>query len=156
MKSIVAIILAITAITVQADQAFMSAGVASITGKTGLELDIGKRYNTSGNAVIEVTPLGFTVTHGNPTPGYRSETFANNQTVCRNTSNGQFSEKTNCDSSSVSYTPKVSVDFGNELIRVGAGAKFGTGGGAFAYVGNNRVRVAAGKDYASVTLRLSF
>lgn len=98
--------------TVTAQDTWLSfdGGLKVIEGAAGMGLN-GKLSLQQGNFFAEINPLDLTLVPGGAKEGYRSETLSDGRDVCRDTSNGQFADKSNCVSLDVFYAFSANVNY---------------------------------------------
>lgn len=136
------------------------ANAAHADDTEGAELGLGYRF-AAGN--FRLTPIvGAFITAGEDDGRYRQETFDNGQTVCRDTSNGQFADKENCSGDlDVAAYGKVEASYRiGGKVEVGVGARFGEDDavpyGTLAFGQVWGVKLAAGQDYYALGLTYGF
>lgn len=130
---------------------------AQIADLTGVELGLGARYGVGG---LRLTGMVGGFLHPNQDDRYRSETFANGNTVCRDTTNGQFADDANCAAEVAAYGKLEASWLFDGGLEVGAGARFSEDQtspyGTLGYVWPNGVAAyaAGGEDYVGLGLAL--
>jgi hypothetical protein len=93
---------------------------------------------------------------------YREETFSNGQTVCRDTTNGQFADDDKCNQTGFDYGFIGGAEFlVTDRFHLGAGIRIGKETDIFAMAGYRvwervSVQVKAGADYRSIGLFMNF
>jgi hypothetical protein len=93
---------------------------------------------------------------------YREETFSNGQTVCRDTTNGQFADDDKCNQTRFDYGFIGGADFlVTDRFNLGAGIRIGKETDIFAMAGYRvwehvSVQLKAGADYRSIGLSMQF
>ena len=126
---------------------------------SGAELGLGYRL-ALGN--FRLIPIVGALIHHDDNSRYREETFSNGQTVCRNTSNGQFAKNSNCDDVAAKAYGKLEAvyRFGN-VAALGGGVrvsdKTSPYGTASFFIGERlALKGFGGKDYFGGGLTLAF
>ncbi len=138
-------------------------GFASISGvsdfsHTGGEIELGHRFS-SGGFGLSVSPIAGTYYEKDHDPRYRQESAS----ICRDTTNGQFSNKENCQTKSAfKYAPSISTDytFGNSFS-VGVGIRKSWDTATFAQLKfrakeNSWVTIRASKDYYTFGVQFGY
>jgi len=129
--------------------------VAQVADLTGAELGLGARYIAGG---LRLTGMAGGFLHANQDDRYRSETFGNGNTVCRDTTNGQFADDANCAPDVAAYAKLEASWLFDGGLEIGAGARFSDGQtspyGTLGYVwpGGASIYAAGGQDYAGLGL----
>lgn len=129
----------------------------------GAELAFGYRYETSSGTSISLHALQGVIYSTGAPDGFRKETFSNGQTVCRDLSNGQFSEKENCQSGfGFEYTPSAEVAQRiTSSFSIGAGYRAGDAVGAYGAIHIQAFKVAhivarVGPEYVGAAFGIHF
>lgn len=131
------------------------ASIAQVADLTGAELGVGARYAVSG---LRLTGLVGGFVHANQDDRYRSETFANGNTVCRDTASGRFADDANCAPQVAAYGKLEASWLFENGFEIGAGARFseeatspyGTLG--YAWPNGLAAYAAGGEDYVGLGL----
>lgn len=92
----------------------------SFEGRTGVEIELGAKFQPADWIEFGVSPANL-VLYENENDLYEQETFGNGATVCRDLSNGQFTDEENC-------APELSWR-GNVTGEVNLSDEFSVGGG---------------------------
>ncbi|MFT6661347.1 MAG: hypothetical protein ACJA0K_001339 [Maricaulis maris] len=127
-------------------------GIAHAGEITGSEVGVGARYAVSD---IRLTGIVGGFIYPNSDDRYRSETFNNGNTICRDTSNGQFADESRC-AADVSAYGKLELSYAfTDRFEGGLGGRFGEDGSspygtlAYRWPSGWAVYGAAGSEYAS-------
>jgi hypothetical protein len=143
----------------------IEANGAQVDDVTGGELGIGYRVSIWR---VNITPYIGGFIHGEDNDRYREETFRNGNTVCRDTTNGQFADDENCDNLAVDIYGKLeatvtAINFGSSGgIDIGGGVRFSedqtTPYAALAvnFTSTISVRGNVGKDFWAAGVHLAF
>ena len=100
-------------------------GYAEANKNKGLEIDLTLSTVINDKVILNLTPIGG-IFYQKKDDNYRKETFFNDQEVCRDTRNGQFAEKDNCDKKGFDYAASADINLKlNDYVTVGAGSRFG-------------------------------
>jgi hypothetical protein len=132
--------------------------VAKIAERTGTEFAIGYAFRSSR---LELIPSIGAFLSPNEDDQFENQTFRNGQTVCRDLSNGQFSNEENC-GPEVAAFGKIEVNFlATEKFSLGIGGYISdeaTAFGRIAYKFTDKVSLQAsgGENYASLGIRFGF
>ncbi|HYG27572.1 MAG TPA: hypothetical protein VD906_11755 [Caulobacteraceae bacterium] len=136
------------------------ANAASVTEVGGVELGVGYRF-AAGK--VRVTPIvGLFVTTGEDDGRYREETFSNGNTVCRDTSNGQFADDVNCAANydTAAYGKLEAAWRFTDSFELGAGARLTEDEAKpYAVLGFGStwgVKAAVGDDYYALGVAFGF
>lgn len=129
-------------------------GYARVGERDGVELGIGGRYGWNDLRLSGVIG-GFV--YANEDDRFRSETLGNGNTVCRDTSNGQFSDSSNC-AADVSAYGKIEAAWAfDNGLEIGVGGRFtedlNTPFGTLAYrfgQGGGAIYATGGDDYIGI------
>jgi hypothetical protein len=155
VKAVAALAALIFSVAAHADGFAGAIGYAESSGKKGFEVEVGYK-KTFGSLEFDLIPLSG-IFYQAIDQRYRSEIFSNGAEVCRDTYNGQFSNKENCDSS-FSYAAVVSGDFRlTDKFLLGGGLRIGEKANLFAslkysFSDSGGVRLRAGSDYVSAAI----
>ncbi len=141
-----------------ADALLLGVGYAGRDDKSGVELELGYR-RTHHSFGFSLIPTGIVQRENDSR--YRKETFSSGQTVCRDTTNGQFADKEKCDSTKLSLGLIASLDYSvTKEFLFGGGIRIGDGAAPFIAVGINLTekfvlgfRAGAGYSSAGLTWR---
>lgn len=134
-------------------------GAAQLADLTGAELGVGGRYawrNVRFSGIVG----GFIT--ANQDDRYRSETFSNGNSVCRDTSNGQFSDDSNCAPDVSAYGKLEASYLFDGGFEIGGGARFSQDNTApygtigYRWSQGYAVYAAGGDDYVSLGLALRY
>lgn len=143
-----------------ADGLVASIGYGGRAETKGVEVEIGYR-KTFAAAALNIMP--FTgILYSDPDTRYREETFSNGTTVCRDTSNGQFSDKDKCSKNSFAYAFIASVDYPvNDKLALGAGVRVADEADLFvtfraSLTGRTTLHAKAGGQYVSAGFAYGF
>lgn len=96
------------------------AAVAQVADLTGADLGVGGRYAWRG---LRISGLVGGFVHQSEDDRYRSETFANGRTVCRDTSNGRFADDANCAPDIAAYAKLEGSWLFDERFELGGGVR---------------------------------
>jgi len=146
--------LALAPLLAHADGLIAGVAYAERANTKGAEVELGYR-KTFTNIGLNLIPLSG-ILYSKPDPRYRQETFSNGSTVCRDLSNGQFSDKDNCSKSGFDYGFIASLDYAvTPSIFLGGGVRVGKRTDAFATVRAQlntslTLQAKAGGDYLSI------
>jgi hypothetical protein len=100
---------------------FAELSAARANDVVGAEIGLGAKLQAGGFA-LKPQAVAF-VYHGD-TPGYRYEGQSNGTTVCRDTSNGRYSDESNCDRMKVEGALKLELTYTVETVgEFGIGAR---------------------------------
>jgi hypothetical protein len=121
MNKLLTIILLLTSISCHAEGLFGSLNYATTPTRSGAEVELG--FQKSFDSInINLVPLSG-IFYNDKNSRYQNETFKNGKTICRDKSNGQFSNKENCDGN-FEYAALTSIDYSiNEKFNIGVGAR---------------------------------
>lgn len=126
---------------------------------TGVELGGGYRF-ASGN--FSVTPVVGALIYQGENSRYRSETFKNGNTVCRDISNGQFADDTNCNNTAAEAYGRLEAGYRFKSVGIGVGGRFSdSGSGAYGTISalvseRLALKVNAGADYVALGMTFGF
>lgn len=139
---------------------YAEANLARVTEVEGIELGLGYRFAAGG---FRLTPIvGAFVTTGEDDGRYREETFNNGNTVCRDTANGQFSDKENCGANyhTAAYGKVEAAWHFTNGLELGAGARLSEDDtkpyAVIAYGTAWGLRAAVGDDYYALGVAYGF
>lgn len=139
---------------------FSSLGYGNASSKSGVELTVGGQKLIYEKVVLDVIPLSIIIV---PNDGsrYRSETTSNNKTICRDKTNGQFSDSSNC-GPTYKYAFQSSVKYQvHESIDLGLGTRIGSNFSIYAdallkFNSKTSLEGKLGNDYTSISIRFDF
>ena len=150
----------------------MAAGSAAQAHSWAVELNGAKMDELKGAEVgfgrnlefskLRVTPMVGAFIYRGDNDRYRRETFANGATVCRDLTNGRFSDKENCDNTAVKGYGKLEGAFRfTKSFELGGGVRVGGGTQPYAtasvFLTNNvAIKAFGSKDYYGAGLSPSF
>lgn len=132
----------------------------SFEGRTGFELEAGVKYRPAAWIEFGASPANL-IFYENEDDQFESETFSNGQKVCRDSSNGQFTNEENC-GPDTAWRGTVTGEFNiSSSVSIGGGYLFGdqsAGFGSLRYNFSQRVSAQGriGSDYGSIAVSLRF
>lgn len=121
MKKIIAVLALVLAPLSMANAAapFAEVTAAKANDAVGAEFGLGTKL-TAGNFALKPQIVAFV--YDGDTPGYREYTQSNGSTVCKNTANGQYADKTDCVATKIAAAIKIELTYA-----VGTWGEFGVG-----------------------------
>lgn len=141
-------------------QVAIEANGARAQSRWGGELGLG--YNLRAGP-ITFRPIGGALIYAGDNDRYDRQTLANGNTVCRDTSNGQFANRDRCGNTAVSWYAKTEATVSIPLVaEIGAGARFSSdktrfyGTVAFPVLPALKVKGNVGQRYFAAGLLASF
>jgi hypothetical protein len=138
--------------------AILELNAARVGDRTGAELGVGYAFRSSR---FELVPSVGAFIFPNEDDRFTSQTFNNGQTVCRDLSNGQFSDDVNC-GPDVGAFGKIELNFlATDRFSLGVGGYVGDQSNAFgrlAYRFSDKVSIQGmgGGGYIAIGLRAGF
>jgi hypothetical protein len=147
--------------TANANNFVTQLAVSDVNSVTAVELGVG--YKFAGEKFYVAPMVGLEITEGEGNSRYESQTQSNGTKVCRDMSNGQYSNKENCSSSSegrgfvaleAGYRVSDKATIGLGVRRAEVTSPYGVV--HFGFANGLKVRLAGGKDYASAGISVGF
>ena len=137
------------------------AAVSNVNSEAAVELGLG--YAFKADKFYVAPAIGIELTQGEENTRYRTQTQSNGTEVCRDSTNGQYSNKENC-SGNTDGRGFVSLEAGYRVAdstSVGIGVRRAEVTSPYAVVNFGslsgfKFRLAGGKDYASIGASLGF
>lgn len=131
---------------------------AKVDDLSGAELGLGYNFAKKG---FRLTPIVGALIYQGDNDRYRSETVSGGRKICRDLSNGQFSDKDNCNNTAAKAYGKLEAAYRFKSIELGGGVRISDEtmpyGTVAAYVGDNlAVKGFGGKDYYGAGLAFTF
>lgn len=110
---------------------------------------------------FRLTPIVGAFLYQGDNDRYRQETFSNGTEVCRDTTNGQFAKKENCDNTAVKAYGKLEAAARFKQFEIGAGVRVSSettayGLASFEISDQLALKAFAGKDYYGAGVALRF
>lgn len=147
-----------TAGVAQAQPFMLEANGARVNHLTGGEFGLGYSF---ANEHFRITPIVGAFVYQGDNDRYRRETFSNGSHVCRDTSNGQFADKDDCDNTAVKAYGKLEGAVRFKQVEIGGGVRLSSktapyGLASVAVSEQFALKAFAGDDYYGAGLSLRF